>query len=139
MLSRTVRTGLLIAMASALAVQVGLAQQTSPVLVRAAIAGEVLAFHLVHVGQMVSQGDPLLYVRCETTSAQVLAAVAPVNGRVARVIVRPGSRVRIGDVVAAIQPATTSGLGKEGTAVRQQISVDASSTSAAPNGCSSAR
>jgi biotin carboxyl carrier protein len=78
--------------------------QRPPVLVRAAIAGDVVAFQLVEAGQLVKQGDPLLFVKSPTRTEPALAAVAPVDGRVTRVTVRPGSHVSIGDVVAAIQP-----------------------------------
>lgn len=78
--------------------------QKAPVLVRAAIAGEVVAWHLVEVGQVVKEGDPLVFVRSPTRTDPALAAVAPVDGRVTKVSVRPGSRVDIGDVVAVIQP-----------------------------------
>jgi biotin carboxyl carrier protein len=78
--------------------------QPVAVVVRTAIAGEVLPFHLAVAGQMVVEGDPMVYVRCDTTAAPVLAAIAPVSGRVTRVLVRPGSHVQIGGVVAAIQP-----------------------------------
>jgi multidrug efflux pump subunit AcrA (membrane-fusion protein) len=78
--------------------------QRPPVLVRSAIAGEVVGEGLARVNQDVKQGDPLVYVRSTTESRPVLAAVAPVDGRVLRVTVRPGSHVNIGDIVAAIQP-----------------------------------
>jgi biotin carboxyl carrier protein len=78
--------------------------QRPPVLVRSAIAGEVVGEGLARVNQDVKQGDPLVYVQSTTESRPVLAAVAPVDGRVLRVTVRPGSHVNIGDIVAAIQP-----------------------------------
>jgi biotin carboxyl carrier protein len=78
--------------------------QRSPVLARAAIAGEVVAQHLIQAGQVVKQGDPLVYVQSATRSDPALAGVAPIDGRVTRVTVRPGSHVNIGDIVATIQP-----------------------------------
>lgn len=78
--------------------------QRPPVVVRSAIAGQVVGDGLARVNQDVKQGDPLVYVQSTTESRPVLAAVAPVDGRVLRVTVRPGSHVSIGDIVAAIQP-----------------------------------
>lgn len=78
--------------------------QRPPALVRSAIAGEVVGEGLAKVNQDVKQGDPLVYVQSTTENRPVLAAVAPVDGRVLRVTVRPGSHVNIGDIVAAIQP-----------------------------------
>ncbi len=89
---------------AALGVGMTVMAQRPAVLVRSAIAGEVVAEGLARVNQDVKQGDPLVYVQSTTESRPVLAAVAPVDGRVLRVTVRPGSRVNIGDIVAAIQP-----------------------------------
>jgi len=73
-------------------------------LVRVVISGEVLPLQLAQIDQVVKQGDPMVFVRGTTSVASVPAAVAPVDGRVAQVMVRPGDRVSIGDVVAVIQP-----------------------------------
>ncbi len=89
---------------AALVAAVAVMAQRPPVLARAAIAGEVVSQHLIQAGQVVKQGDPLVYVQSPTRSEPALAAVAPVDGRVTRVTVRPGSHVNIGDIVAAIQP-----------------------------------
>jgi len=78
--------------------------QRPPVVVRAAIAGDVVASQLVQTGQTVKQGDPLVFVKSPTRTEPALAAVAPVDGRVTRVTVHPGSHVNIGDIVATIQP-----------------------------------
>lgn len=78
--------------------------QRAPVPVRAAIAGDVVASQLVQPGQTVKQGDPLVFVKPPTRTEPALAAVAPVDGRVTRVTVHPGSHVNIGDIVAVIQP-----------------------------------
>ena len=78
--------------------------QRPPVVVRAAIAGDVVASQLVETGQTVKQGDPLVFVKSSTRTEPALAAVAPVDGRVTRVTVHPGSHVNIGDIVAVIQP-----------------------------------
>jgi biotin carboxyl carrier protein len=89
---------------AALVAAVAVMAQKPPVLARAAIAGEVVSQHLIQPGEMVKQGDPLVYVQSSTRSEPALAAVAPVDGRVTRVTVRPGSHVSIGDIVATIQP-----------------------------------
>ncbi len=89
---------------AALGIGVTVMAQKPPVLVRSAIAGEVVGEGLARVNQEVKQGDPLVYVQSTTENRPVLAAVAPVDGRVARLTVRPGSHVNIGDIVAAIQP-----------------------------------
>jgi len=94
---------LLVAGIAALAAGPGTAGQAS-VVVRVVISGEVLPLQLATVGQMVKQGDPLVFLRGSTSGAAVPAAVASVDGRVVEVRVRPGDRVNIGDVVAVIQP-----------------------------------
>jgi pyruvate carboxylase len=73
-------------------------------LVRVVISGEVLPLQLAQVDQVVKQGDPMVFVRGTTSVASVPAAVASADGRVTQVMVRPGDRVSIGDVVAVIQP-----------------------------------
>jgi hypothetical protein len=98
------RALILIFALAALVVAAAVMAQRPPVLAHAAIAGEVVSLHLVEAGQMVTQGDPLVYVQSPTRSAPALAAVAPVDGRVTRVPVHPGSHVDIGDIVAVIQP-----------------------------------
>src|SRR5205807_3696848 len=50
------------------------------------------------------QGDPLVFLRGTSSGAAVPGAVASVDGQVVQVMVRPGDRVNIGDVVAVIQP-----------------------------------
>lgn len=80
------------------------AAQRSPVVVHAAIAGTVVAQGLAHAGQAVKEGDPLVYVQTATNPAPALAAVAPADGQVSRVAVRPGDNVKIGDPVVEIQP-----------------------------------
>jgi multidrug efflux pump subunit AcrA (membrane-fusion protein) len=81
----------------------GTAQQAN-VLVHVAISGEVLPLQLAKVGQAVRQGDPVVFLRGTTSGAAVPGALAPVDGQVVQVMVRPGDRVNIGDVVAVIQP-----------------------------------
>ncbi|HYM90539.1 MAG TPA: hypothetical protein VEW91_02750 [bacterium] len=78
--------------------------QQANVLVRVVISGEVLPLQLAKVGQVVRQGDPLVFLRGTSSGAAVPGAVASVDGQVVQVMVRPGDRVNIGDVVAVIQP-----------------------------------
>ncbi len=71
--------------------------------VRATLRGEVLAEGLAQVGDQVSEGDPLVYVR--TQIGRAVAARAPVDGRVVEVLVRPGMEIReLGAVVARLEP-----------------------------------
>src|ERR1700740_3329215 len=78
--------------------------EQATVLVRVVISGEVLPLQLAKVGQVVKQGDALIFLRGTSSGASVPAAVASVDGRGVEVMVRPGDRVNIGDVVAVIQP-----------------------------------
>ena len=80
------------------------AQQGNTVTVPVTVSGEVLPLQLAKVGQTVKQGQPLVFIRGTTSGAAVPAAVAPANGQVVQVMVRPGDHVNIGDPVAAIQP-----------------------------------
>jgi biotin carboxyl carrier protein len=71
--------------------------------VRATLRGEVVAEGLARVGDEVSEGDPLVYVR--TATGRAVAARATVDGRVVEVLVRPGTVIReLGTVVARIDP-----------------------------------
>ncbi|HYM69685.1 MAG TPA: biotin/lipoyl-containing protein [bacterium] len=63
-----------------------------------------MAQGLVRVGQTVKRGDPLVYVQTRTAPVPALAAVAPADGQVTRVAVKPGDTVTIGDPVVEIQP-----------------------------------
>jgi biotin carboxyl carrier protein len=94
----------LVVIGFALVVPVPTLAQPANVLIRVVISGEVLPLQLAKVGQSVKQGDPLVFLRGTTSGASVPAAVASVDGRVVQVMVRPGDRVNIGDVVAVIQP-----------------------------------
>ncbi|MBI3998393.1 MAG: DUF2118 domain-containing protein [Armatimonadetes bacterium] len=71
--------------------------------VKATLRGEVVPEGLSKVGDDVSEGDPLVYVKTQTGRAA--AARATVDGRVVEVLVRPGSMIReLGAVVARIEP-----------------------------------
>lgn len=79
------------------------AQQGNTVTVPVTVSGEVLPLQLAKVGQTVKQGQPLVFIRGTTSGAAVPAAVAPANGQVVQVMVRPGDHVNIGDPAAVIQ------------------------------------
>ncbi len=71
--------------------------------VRATLTGEVMEEGLVKPGQVVRDGDPLVYVR--TLVGRAVAARAPADGSVAEVLVRPGQVIREkGAVVVRLLP-----------------------------------
>jgi biotin carboxyl carrier protein len=71
--------------------------------VKATLTGEVLEQGLVRPGDVVKDGDPLVWVR--TITGRGVAARAPVDGTVAEVLVRPGEPIKEkGAVVARISP-----------------------------------
>ncbi|MCS7173707.1 MAG: DUF2118 domain-containing protein [Armatimonadetes bacterium] len=77
------------------------APSPDPDLVRATIGGVVV--ETVSVGDRVTEGDPLVYVRTGTKPREV-AARAPRDGEVVEVLVRPGQRIQIGDPVVRLAP-----------------------------------
>jgi multidrug efflux pump subunit AcrA (membrane-fusion protein) len=86
----------------ALAVTVAAAPKAA-VDIKATLRGEVLPDGLVKVGQDVSEGDPLVYVR--TPTGRGVAARATVDGRVLEVLVRPGTIIReLGTIIARLDP-----------------------------------
>ena len=71
--------------------------------VRATLTGEVMEEGLIRPGQVVRDGDPLVYVR--TLVGRAVAARAPTDGTVVEVLVRPGQVIREkGAVVARLLP-----------------------------------
>jgi len=71
--------------------------------IKATLRGEVLADGLIRVGQDVSEGEALVYVR--TPTGRGVAARATVDGRVLEVLVRPGTTIReLGTIVARLDP-----------------------------------
>jgi biotin carboxyl carrier protein len=71
--------------------------------VRATLTGEVQEEGLARPGQVVRDGDPLVYVR--TLVGRAVAARAPADGTVVEVLVRPGQMIREkGEVVARFLP-----------------------------------
>ncbi len=72
--------------------------------VRATLAGTVLADRLVAEGDLVEDGQPLVYVRTALTGTVAVAARAPQDGIVREVLVEPGQRIERGQVVVRLQP-----------------------------------
>jgi biotin carboxyl carrier protein len=72
------------------------------VTIYATLSGQVLPGRLVTLGQLVHQGDPLMFVR-SVTNAAALAAVASTSGIVTQVFVSAGQFVHAGDAVAVIE------------------------------------
>jgi biotin carboxyl carrier protein len=70
---------------------------------KATIAGTVLADGLVEVGAQVQEDQPLVYVRTGLTQRTDVAARSRWNGVVREVLVRPGQRVELGDVLVRIE------------------------------------
>ena len=71
--------------------------------VRATLTGEVMEEGLIRPGQVVRDGDPLVYVR--TLVGRAVAARAPTDGTVVEVLVRPDQVIREkGAVVARLLP-----------------------------------
>jgi len=83
---------------------VGTSAASAPALadIRATLAGEVLEKGLVHIGDAVRDGDPVVWVRAVTGPAP--AARASAEGVIAEVLVRPGDVIRKpGAVVARLR------------------------------------
>lgn len=68
---------------------------------KAVMAGMVVAQGLVVPGAVVREGDALVYV--ESITGATPTARATVDGVVKEVTVKPGDRVKTGDVVATIE------------------------------------
>ncbi|HEY6104307.1 MAG TPA: biotin/lipoyl-containing protein [bacterium] len=71
--------------------------------VKASLAGTVLADGLVEVGAQVQEDQPLVYVRTGLTQRTDIAARSRWKGVVREVLVRPGQRVELGDVLLRIE------------------------------------
>lgn len=69
---------------------------------RGVLSGSVLPNGLVAVGATAREGDILVYV--ETITGPAAAVRANVDGTVREVLVRPGNKVRTGDVLVRIEP-----------------------------------
>jgi biotin carboxyl carrier protein len=78
----------------------------APVLleVKSALTGVVEAQPLVGAGDVVDDGQALVYVRTALTNSVSVAARAPRAGVVREVVVVPGQRIERGDLVARIEP-----------------------------------
>ncbi len=71
---------------------------------KATITGVVLQDDLVEVGAPVEEDQPLVYVRTGLTGRKDVAARSRWRGVVREVLVRPGQRVDLGDVLVRIEP-----------------------------------
>ena len=69
---------------------------------RGVLSGNVLPNGLVAAGAMVREGDILVYVT--TITGPAAAVRANVDGVVREVLVRPGDKVRTGDVLVRVEP-----------------------------------
>lgn len=70
---------------------------------KASLAGIVLADDLVEAGAAVEEDQPLVFVRTGLTSRKDVAARSRGKGVVREVLVRPGQRVGLGDVLVRIE------------------------------------
>lgn len=70
--------------------------------IKASLRGEVLADGLARAGQDVSEGEALVYVK--TPTGRGVAARATADGRVLEVLVRPGTMIQLGTIVARLDP-----------------------------------
>jgi len=70
---------------------------------KATIAGTVLAEGLVEAGASVEEDQPLVYVRTGLTQRTDIAARSRWKGVVREVLVRPGQRVDLGDILVRIE------------------------------------
>jgi len=69
---------------------------------RGVLSGNVLSNGLVAAGAMAHEGDILVYV--ETITGPAVAVRATVDGVVREVLVRPGDKVKTGDILVRIEP-----------------------------------
>ena len=69
---------------------------------RSVLSGSVSPNGLVVAGTMAREGDILVYV--ETITGPAAAVRANVDGVVREVVVRPGDKVKTGDIVVRIEP-----------------------------------
>jgi len=78
----------------------------APVLleVKSALTGVVEGQPLVAVGDLVEDGQALVYVRTALTGSVSVAARAPRAGVVREVVIVAGQRIERGDLVARIEP-----------------------------------
>jgi biotin carboxyl carrier protein len=64
------------------------------------LSGTVIAEKLVIVGQSVKEGDSLVFVNTITGSA--VAARATIDGTIVEVLVKPGDKIKTGDILVKI-------------------------------------
>ena len=91
------------AVVAILAVSVWVASAGNLVDQHGVLAGRVVAQNLTTVGVMVREGTVL--VRVESITGAAVAARATRDGIVREVLVKPGDIVRVGQVIARIEPS----------------------------------
>lgn len=69
---------------------------------RGVLSGSVLSRGLVAAGAVAREGDILVYV--QTITGPAAAVRANVDGTVREVLVKPGDKVKTGDVLVRIEP-----------------------------------
>lgn len=72
--------------------------------VKSTLTGVVESQPLVSAGDVVEEGQPLVYVRTALTGSVDVAARSPRAGVVRDVLVVSGQRIERGDLVARIEP-----------------------------------
>lgn len=72
--------------------------------VKSVLAGVVESQPLTSVGDVVEDGQAIIFVRTPLTGTVDVAARAPRAGIVREVLVRPGQTIERGDIVARIEP-----------------------------------
>ncbi|HEV8354366.1 MAG TPA: biotin/lipoyl-containing protein [bacterium] len=95
---------LLIAITLVAAAAVGAAGAPALLEVKSALTGVVEAQPLVGVGDVVDDGQAMVYVRTALTGSVSVAARAPRAGVVREVVIVAGQRIERGDLVARIEP-----------------------------------
>lgn len=72
--------------------------------VKSTLTGVVESQPLISVGDVVEEGQPLVYVRTALTGAVDVAARAPRASVVREVLIVSGQRIERGDLVARLEP-----------------------------------
>ncbi|NMC32258.1 MAG: biotin/lipoyl-binding protein [Veillonellaceae bacterium] len=97
------KTIILLSVACILALSVWVASAVNLIDQQSVLAGRVVAQNLVAVGTAVKEGTIL--VRVESITGAAVAARATRDGVVHEVLVKPGDLIKVGQVVARIEPA----------------------------------
>ena len=97
------KTIILLSVACILALSVWVASAVNLIDQQSVLAGRVVAQNLVAVGTAVKEGTIL--VRVESITGAAVAARATRDGVVHEVLVKPSDLIKVGQVVARIEPA----------------------------------